>query len=84
MDHLNHLKNKFWQWMMDQILILITSNRFNCQSHQWKLCPFLILTTSNLQPLMPEEFPEEELMGWVNGQDNGILENDLDPQQLQQ
>ena len=25
---------------------------------------------NNLQPLMPEEFPEEELLGWINGVDN--------------
>jgi len=27
---------------------------------------------NNLQPLTPEEFPEEELLGWINGVDNAI------------
>ena len=27
---------------------------------------------NNLEPLMPEEFPEEELLGWINGVDNAI------------
>lgn len=30
---------------------------------------------NNLQPLMPKEFPEEELLGWVNGDGNGNNEN---------
>lgn len=47
---------------------------------------------NNLQPLIPEEILEEELMGWINGDNNelggnqeGNLENELViPQNLQQ
>ena len=27
---------------------------------------------NNMQPLMLEEFPKEELLGWINGVDNAI------------
>lgn len=42
---------------------------------------------NNLQPLMPEEFPEEELLGWINGngndngQDSGDDQNNNEEEQ---
>jgi hypothetical protein len=37
--------------------------------------------SNNLQPLMPEEIQEEELKGWINGEENEFNANENDPLQ---
>lgn len=54
----------------EQVLAMDDDTDTDSDNFQPVQLPIPFPDFNNLQPLMPKEFPEEELMGSINGDDN--------------